>query len=63
MKGKHETKPRRWTAVDTLYWAGQALVAVGVGAVYVPAGLIWAGLALIAGAVLIDRAGQGGNGK
>jgi hypothetical protein len=36
---------------------GCALVSVGVGMIFLPAGLITAGLLLIAGAVLSGRAG------
>ncbi len=61
MKGKHETRNGRWTAVDTLYWLGGALISGGFGCLLLPLGLISAGVFAILGAVLIDRSGKGGD--
>ncbi len=49
----------RWTVVDTLYWVGAALISGGAGWLLPPAGLIAAGVFVLAGAWLIDRAGTG----
>lgn len=50
-------KLKNWTLVDTLFWLGGGLIAVGVGLWAVPAGLIAAGMLCLAGGVLIDRSG------
>lgn len=42
-------------AVDLLYLAGAALIAVGAGLIFVPAGLIVAGCFALAASVLADR--------
>lgn len=51
-------KNKTWSAVDTLYWLGGALAALGVGLWALPAGLIAAGVFCLAGAVLVDLSGR-----
>lgn len=56
-------KKRTWSAVDTLYWLGGALVSLGIGLWALPAGLIAAGVFCLAGAVLVDLSARPGRGK
>lgn len=51
---------RESTAVSVSFFAGLGLTAVGVGMIYLPAGLITAGLELTAGSALYAR-GAGGS--
>ena len=46
-------------ATDLVMLAGGALIAVGAGMIYLPAGLIAAGLLAVAGAVLNSLGGGG----
>ena len=51
----------RVSLVDILYFAGAALVSVGFGAVFLPAGLMAGGASLIAAAFFAGRP-EGGDG-
>lgn len=48
-------KGKKWTAVDSLYWLGGGLIALGAGLWSLPAGLVCAGAFCLLGGVLIDR--------
>lgn len=50
-------KLKKWTVVDTLFWVGGGLIAVGIGLWALPAGVIATGVLCLAGGVLIDRSG------
>lgn len=55
---------KKWTTVDTLYWLGSGLMALGVGLRSLPSGLVVAGAFCLLGGFLIDRAqGRGGGGR
>ena len=43
---------------NTLIIAGATLIAIGVGAIYVPAGVIAAGIFTLYGGILLAKAGK-----
>lgn len=54
-----DNKGHKWTAVDTLYWLGGALLSLAAGMAALPLGLAAAGGFCLAGAYLVDRGGEG----
>lgn len=56
-----DKKKQKWTAVDTLFLLGSALISTGAALWSVPVGLIVAGGFCLLGGFLIDRSsGSGG---
>lgn len=57
-----DKKGPKWTAVDTLFWGGGALITGAVALSHFAAGMAVAGLFCLVGAWLIDHSGGGDKG-